>query len=285
MTIYRILIAEGNDNEDQARLKKVNGCAPSDWFDRVLRSNRSNVNTEIFFPTVPGARPLEPLETYDGILITGSNSSIYKREPSTMRQIEFAQAGFWSGTPMMGVCWGLQLGIVATGGDVQPIQTTDFSCEAPFCNDIKLTEVGKDHPLHALRPERFDAFAFHSDQVVKLSDNATVTAKNRHFIQGVEIREGLSVFWGVQYHPELDGRQMAGFLRAEAKGLLQLGAFNSEDEVHQIAVACEAFRPGGRPQPLFANWLSSVDPADFEFRPIEVLNWFDNLVVPTSQAE
>ncbi|WLE00823.1 type 1 glutamine amidotransferase (plasmid) [Agrobacterium leguminum] len=280
MTMKRVLIADGNIPADRAVFTRFNGCAPSGMFDQLLRTGWSNIETEILYPTDADAAPSLPLEGYDGILFTGSNSNIYKREPGTLRQIEFARAAFESGTPVFGVCWGLQLATVALGGEVQPSRAEACGCEAPFASAIKLLDEGLAHPMHAGRTEVFDAFAFHSDEVTVLPPNATITAANEHFIQAAEIRAGKSVFWGVQYHPELTGSGMAGFLRGSVRELLAGRRFDSAERIEEAAEAMDSFGPGSQILERDRHLFTGIDTRRFEFRPLELVNWVERLVLP-----
>lgn len=284
MEKLRILISEGNEKADREVFTRFNGCAPSGMFDRMLRGIRSDIDTEILLTTDAGQHPAEELHAYDGIIFTGSNSNIYRMTEGTRRQLDFAQAAFRSGTPMFGVCWGLQLATVAAGGDVQPSQAPDCRCEAPFAFGIELTDDGREHPMHVGRPNVFDTFGFHSDQVVRLPAGARVTARNRHFIQAVEIVGTKSVFWGVQFHPELSGADTAGFMRGSIQELVDGGLHSSTDDIERVAMALERFVPHSPLDECDHVLLGHVDQSTFEFRPLEITNWLERLVVPTREA-
>lgn len=280
MARIRILIADGNVLADRAVFTRTGGCAPSGIFDRLLRSGRSDIETEILFPTDESARSRFPLGGYDGILITGSRSNIYKREPETLRQIEFARAAFASGTPMFGVCWGLQLATVAMGGEVARSRA-GRTCEVPFATGVRLTEEGRAHPMHVSRPDIFDSFSFHSDEVTRLPENATMTAFNRNFIQAAEIRGGGSIFWGVQYHPEASGRDMAGFLRGCIGDLIAGERYRHSAEVEAAALAVSQFDRYAQIPEENRFHFDEIDVSRFEFRPLEITNWIERLVIPS----
>jgi GMP synthase (glutamine-hydrolysing) len=285
MEKLRILICDGNTEADRASFKKFLGCTPSKHFERLLKSYNPQIQTDIAFPADPDPLPIFPLGAYDGILFTGSNSHIYKREPGTLRQIEFAKAAFASGTPMFGVCWGLQLAVVAAGGEVLPSRNTDCPCETPFASGIQLTEYGSFHPMHLSRPAEYDVFSFHSDEVTRLPSGAIVTARNSSFIQAVEIKHGKSTFWGVQYHPELSGLDQAGFLRESANSLVEDGCYESLSHVEHAAQAMSRFEGGEQIPEEDLIHFEEIDTSSFEFRPLEILNWLTYLVIPTAQQK
>jgi GMP synthase (glutamine-hydrolysing) len=285
MDKLRILICDGNSAVDRASFKKFVGCTPSKHFERLLKHHNSELRTDIAYPADPDPLYVLPLGAYDGILFTGSNSHIYKREPGTLRQIEFAKAAFASGTPMFGVCWGLQLATVAAGGDVQPNRADENVCEAPFASGIRLTEQGRSHPMHHLRPDEFDAFSFHSDEVVSLPEDAIVTARNRNFVQAAEIKHGKSTFWGVQYHPELSGLDQAGFLRESAASLVAGGSYETHNHVESAAQAISRFKSGVEMPEESLIHFETINMSAFDFRPLEILNWITHLVIPTTQRK
>src|SRR5258708_35429387 len=64
------------------------------------------------------ARP-QPLNSYDGVAITGSALNIYNRDTESLRQIDFVRELFARGIPMFGSRWGLQLAAVAAGCEVK----------------------------------------------------------------------------------------------------------------------------------------------------------------------
>jgi len=284
MEKIKILICDGNTATDRISLKEFNGYTPSEQFQRILNNYCLDIDVEIAFPADPPPICLLPLEDYDGIIFTGSKSSIHKKEIGTIRQISFAKAAFESGTPIFGVCWGFQLGIVAAGGDVQPNRPHDVVCEVPFASGICLSEPGRAHPLHQGRPSRFDAFAYHFDEAVKLPDNAVVTAYNLHFVQAVEIKYGQSTFWGVQYHPELTGLDQAGFLREGAFSLISKGCFENIDQVHCVANELSCFEEGYEISKQCFDCFQDFSLGYFEFRPLELFNWVEHLVIPTVKS-
>lgn len=285
MTQLRILISEGNEQADRAIFTAHNGCAPSGMFEKLLHRLRPGIECEVLLATDAGHEPQRPLSNYDGILFTGSNSNIHKMTEGTRRQIDFARAAFESGTPMLGICWGLQLATVAAGGEVGPSQAEDCKCEAPFSLGVVLSEEGRGHPMHLGRPEVFDTFGFHSDQITRLAPGSRVTARNRHFIQGVEITGPKSVFWGVQYHPELGGPDTAGFMRGSIQELIDGEVYSSLDAIEAVAEALDRFAPDSPPKEADMALFGPFVLSNFDFRPIELINWLEHMVVPAQQRK
>ncbi len=161
------------------------------------------------------------LQGYDAVFVTGSPLHLYQDTPETRREVEFMRAVFAAGTPGFGSCAGLQVAVVAAGGSVRPNRN---GREAGFARRIVPTGAGQKHPLLAGRPVSFDAPAFHSDEVETLPDQSQLLASNAITqVQAAEIRYEAGVFWGVQYHPELDLHEVAGALRRQSDELVNEG--------------------------------------------------------------
>ncbi len=140
---------------------------------------------------------------------------------------------FASGTPAFGSCAGLQVATVAAGGSVRPSRR---GREAGFARRITPTEAGRDHGLLVGRPAAFDAPAFHSDEVETLPEKSTLLACNAVTqVQAVEIKHGAGVFWGAQYHPELDLYEVAGALRRQADELVEEGFAGTHEALEEHA--------------------------------------------------
>ncbi|AVD83776.1 glutamine amidotransferase [Pseudomonas sp. SWI6] len=284
MVIIRVLICDGNTREDRASFTEYTGCTPSEHIAGLLLAMDNDIVIEIVFPADPDPVRTLPLHLYDGILFTGSNSHIYDGQPSTARQLDFARKAFASGVPLFGICWGLQLAAAAAGGRVGPNRADYGICETPFAAGIQLTDAGTKHPMHKSRNLRFDEFSFHSDEVIELPQGAVVTARNGKFIQAAEIKFDKSIFWGVQYHPELLGRDQAGYLRESAKSLVADGTFDSLKNVEEIAALIEGYNHE-LDSPRLNQLCCGVDMTLFEYRPLELINWLQHLVIPRAASD
>jgi GMP synthase (glutamine-hydrolysing) len=135
---------------------------------------------------------------------------------------------YLSGTPSFGSCWGLQMGAMAAGGDVQMNQK---GREVGFARRITQTDEGTRHPMLQGRPMSFDAPAIHLDVVTTLPEHVTVLASNTVTpVQAAEIHHEGGVFWGVQYHPEFSLTELATILKRYHDTLLAEGMFLSSDD-------------------------------------------------------
>lgn len=92
-------------------------------------------------------------------------------------------------------------------------------------------------------------------------------------VQAVEIRHGPGVFWGVQYHPELDLYEVAGALRRQVEDLVGEGYVSSPEDLETHASMVEALHEGPSRKDL--AWILGLDEqvAEVERRLTELRNF------------
>ncbi len=231
----RFLVVEGNTRGARQAHKAAYGQMLSESYAQVIQDIERNAVCDIAFPTDEGANLPDRagLESYDGIVLTGSHLNIYDRTPEILRQIDLMRAIYASGTPSFGSCWGLQVAAVAADGDVQ---TNPLGREVGFARRLRRTPAGQGHPMLEGRPEVYDAPAIHLDMVTTVPDDATVIATNPvSAVQAAEIRRDGGVFWGVQYHPEFSLAELATIIRQRAELMIREGFCRTPEEVQSYA--------------------------------------------------
>ncbi|MDX2051409.1 MAG: glutamine amidotransferase [Polyangiaceae bacterium] len=149
------------------------------------------------------------------VIVTGSPASVLERAPWMLRTEEYLRREAARGTPILGVCFGHQLLAQALGGEVQ---------KNPNGREMGTVEVRVLRGDAVLDADAlpFTANMTHVDSVVKLPVGAEVlgqTEKDPHAV----VRFADKV-WGVQFHPEITGDVMRGYVRArweilESEGL------------------------------------------------------------------
>lgn len=235
----RLLVVEGNPREIWEKREALGGIPYHKRFQNMLNLLQPRSKIEVAFPAdndvlLPS---IKKLATFDGVLWTGSSLFVNDPSPSVVRQLTFAEDVFSSGVPFYGSCWGLQIAVTVTGGKVD---TCAKGREFGITNPIELTDAGKVHPCYQGRRSNFKALSFHLDEVVKLPDNATILAKNRHSeVQAISIKHRKTEFFGLQYHPEFTVEDMAFIARNGAENLIQEGFFKSDKEVEIYAANLE----------------------------------------------
>jgi GMP synthase (glutamine-hydrolysing) len=132
-----------------------------------------------------------------------------------LRAEEYVRALVAARAPLLGVCFGHQLIAQAQGGLVAP------NPRGREIGTVRLTARANGDPLFAGLPETFDVNATHVDSVLRVPIGARVLATTERepvaaFALGRHVR-------AVQFHPELDGDAIAGYVRARATAIAAEG--------------------------------------------------------------
>jgi GMP synthase (glutamine-hydrolysing) len=272
----RLLVAEGNTSEGRSRMAAQAGETPGEGYANALRSIAPDARIDLCFPADEDPKLPAPLESYDGIAITGSALNIYHGEVASLRQIEFAREIFARHIPFFGSCWGLQVAAVAAGGEVG---RNPKGREVAFARKIMLNEVGRAHPLHRGRDIAFDAPAIHGDEVIRLPPDTTVTAWNAlSQVQAAEIRHDGGVFWGVQYHPEFNLRDLAFILRRYGQTLVDEGFFADLAALESYAADLSVLASDQLRTDIAWRLGLGTDILQPDLRLCEIANWIDRQV-------
>lgn len=284
MRPLRLLVAEGNTPVLQERHAATSGQTPSAFYAAVLTELAADqklaVEIDLCFPADAGANlpSGEDLAAYDGVAITGSGLNLWKAEPESMSQVEFARAAFRAGTPFFGSCWGLQVAAVAAGGEVK---LNPQGREIGIARSVRLTADGLNHPMHEGRREVFDAPAIHSDEVAVMPNGATLTATNDLCaVQAAEIRHDGGVFWGVQFHPEYTFAELGGILTRYTPVMMHEGFFREPDEAK--AYIADLIALDAEPDAKNLAWRLGIAPSVLDplVRRTELVNWIRNQILP-----
>jgi GMP synthase (glutamine-hydrolysing) len=154
--------------------------------------------------------PLPSPRDADGFVMTGSSSSVTERAPWMLRSEELIRGIKEAGTPLFGICFGHQMVAQALGGRV---------ARNPRGREIGSVEVRvvphdpRDPILDGIG-ERFRANGTHVDSVVELPPGARVLAEtDLEPYAAFAIGDAIKC---VQFHPEMDGDAMRGYLEARA---------------------------------------------------------------------
>ncbi|ELZ06563.1 type 1 glutamine amidotransferase [Natrialba aegyptia] len=165
---------------------------------------------------------------FDGLVVTGSRSSVYWDEEWIDATKEWVTAALERDIPALGICWGHQLLADVLGGTVE---------------DMGAYEVGYSEIDHHGNSRLFDgiaqsftAFTSHADAVTELPAGATPLAENEYSNHG--FRKG-RVF-GVQFHPEYDTKTARELVHRKDLDADRRDAVLAEITDENYASACEA---------------------------------------------
>ncbi|HHZ92884.1 TPA: type 1 glutamine amidotransferase [Candidatus Poribacteria bacterium] len=220
----------------------------------------------------------EEIRQYDGILWPGCNLTVYHTDDQRVRKmILIVDMAYQVGTPQFGSCWAAQIAIHVAGGEVKP---NPKGREMGVARKIHLTPDGKDHPMYYGKPEVFDGFISHDDEIIRLPDGAKWLASNDFTrIQAVSVTYKNGNFWAIQYHPEYDLREMAKLIVARREKLMCEGYFTSDDDVLAYVHDLETIAQDPSRKDLRWKYAIDDDLLDDSIRQIEFMNWLNDQVL------
>lgn len=266
----RFLIIDGYPKPSREELEAAGMPAAWRLFDRMLKRHVPDANADVIFPA--DVEDLHDVAGYSGILWTGCNLCLHgASDPRVERQITLAKNAFAAGVPQFGSCWAVQIAAVAAGGRVA---ANPRGREVGITRKIRLTEAGRRHPMYEGKPDVFDGFISHLDEVVEIPKGGTLLAGNDFTaVQAMEVRHLEGTFWGLQYHPEYRLGEMARLILARREPLRREGFFASDEEVDTHVAALEAL--DREPDRKDLRWCLAIDDdvLDEDRRQVEFRNW------------
>jgi len=152
------------------------------------RVRECNVYCEI----LPFHTPFEALKRKDpkGLILSGGPASVYDAEAPRLAEDFFERID----CPVLGICYGLQLIVKQTGGEVEP----SFHRGYGFA---RLSVKDPESQLFRGLPESMDVWMSHGDHVTRLPEGFVETARTESVLNAVENRRAR--IYGVQFHPEV----------------------------------------------------------------------------------
>ena len=203
-----------------------------------------NANEGDIPPPIGNPDPIQtdagPIQSFDGVIISGSQSSVYDdHRPWIETLSRWVEGAIADEMPILGVCWGHQLLAQILGGTVK-----GASYELGYVQ----VEQEQDDPIWDGIPTPFTVFATHSDHVVALPPDATLLASNETGVQAFRQEQ----VYAVQFHPEYDLRTAQAMINS--KNLPEHDVQNALDTCTEANV--KAARPAKR---IFDNFLHHVE--------------------------
>ncbi len=211
----QFLIIDGYPRQSRDALETAGMKLAWKLYADMLLQHLPDAAYDVVLPSDPGVElpPAGDLDKYAGIIWTGCNLSINDTDnPSVSGQIRLAGDAYEVGVPGFGSCWGLQMAVVAAGGEVEP---NPRGREMGLARKIHLTPKAYDHPMFEGKPKVFEGFISHDDMVTKMTPESDCLAGNSFTsVQAVAVTHKKGVFWATQYHPEYDLHEMARLIVA-----------------------------------------------------------------------
>ncbi|MWV27535.1 type 1 glutamine amidotransferase [Aurantiacibacter rhizosphaerae] len=275
----RLLLLEGNTAEKRALGAKIGVRSSSQIYAEAISTHFPDLEMDTIngadedwaFPEGRG------FGDYDGMVITGSSLHAYDSEFAVTNQIELTARAGETGMPIFGSCWGLQIAVMAAGGQVE---YSPMGREVGIARKITPTDEGRGHPIFSLKNRSFDAPCIHYDEVTRLPDSATLLASNPHSkVQAALVPVGKSTVWAVQYHPEFDLQQLVQLYRLYEDAMITEGFFVDKDSMH--AYVRKLDRLIAAPDDMGLRWQLGIDDdiLDDRTRNGEIIAWLESEVL------
>ncbi len=151
------------------------------------RVREHKVYSQLYQPTVK----IEKLAQLGvkGIILSGGPASVYaENAPSCDPRI------FDLGVPVLGICYGMQIGCKILGADIKPAESREYGRTALGITDHS--------DLFEGLPEQTSVWMSHGDQVNELTDDFESLAQTPT-CPFAAVRHKSGKFFGVQFHPEV----------------------------------------------------------------------------------
>jgi GMP synthase (glutamine-hydrolysing) len=261
MDKLKILIVEGNTNEENVNFDAA-GCVPqSENFKLHVKKFEPNCEIEIVSPGDDQSifKVISSLKKYNGIILTGSTLRINDNSSEIKKHIEFAKKCFEKDQKIFAACWGLQITVTAAGGKCR---VSPNGAHIGIAQNIELTNEGKKHSLYSSKVHKFTTPAFNHDEVEIPPQNYTLLASDKiNKFMALQFNVGRSEIWGLQYHPEIPYNYMIKLIRHRAKSLIDKNFFKDINEVNSHIKVIEKVN----------NELKD------ETRTLELKNWLNHI--------
>ncbi|MEK9671026.1 MAG: type 1 glutamine amidotransferase [Rhodospirillaceae bacterium] len=273
----KLVLAEGNGTDANDRLAAAGMGTNADQYVAAIRLFEPRADIFRVHPA-DAAVALPPgaaLGDFDGLVIGGSGLFVRRdgNAPDVARQVDLVRSALEAGLPVLGSCWGLQVAVIAAGGDVG---RSPNGREVGICRDIVRAGGDPADPFLAGKPPVYQSLAIHYDEVTQLPPGAKVLAANDHSpVQAATFEWGGGVFWGVQYHPEFDFPHMAGLIRSYGSDMVTQKIFADDAAMNRYCRDLSELAAGDGSAADDAKARLSADEvvADPRERRREIANW------------
>ena len=286
MKKLRFLITDGYPKESRDQFEEVGMTLAGELYAKLLKQNMPDAEYDIFYSSDEGVElpGLEELKNYDGVLWPGCNLTVYHDDDlRVVKMQDLSDRAYEVGVPQFGSCWAAQLAVYVAGGEVKP---NPKGREIGLARKVHLTDAGRKHPMYEGKPETFDGFISHDDEITKLPEGGEWLASNEFTrIKSVSIKYKKGIFWAPQYHPEYDLHEMARLIIAREEKLIKQNYFLTKEDLLAYSNDLEDIYNDNSRKDLRWKYAIDEDVLSDEIRQLEFVNWLKKQVVPYAKSK
>ncbi|MGR3310700.1 MAG: glutamine-hydrolyzing GMP synthase [Candidatus Brocadiales bacterium] len=167
----------------------------SQYAQLIARRVREN---NVYCEIVPYSITPEDIERLKpkGIILSGGPASAYTKDAPRCHEAIFSM-----GVPILGICYGMQLGCQMLGARVTPAPSREFGRTKCIVHDHS--------PLLESIPESITVWTSHGDQITELPDSFYSLAYTESCPYAI-VKHKDREFYGIQFHPEVTHTPMGG---------------------------------------------------------------------------
>jgi len=228
----KILIVEGNLKEENNNFSKSGIPTHTESLKESLSFFTDSLDLDVVNPSSDTNinSVIKDLKKYDGLIWGGSSLNIYNDTVEIRRQIEFMKECFKNIKRILAICWGMQVAVTASGGEVKK---SNNGAHIGIAQNISVNENGIKFPLYENKKNIFNSPAFNFDEVATIPKDSTILASNKvNKVQSLHFQTGISEIWGLQYHPEITYDKMIRLIKFRQDRLINVRkSFNNKKEV------------------------------------------------------
>jgi len=198
---------------------------------------------EISVHLFPDHGPLPPLDGVDHVIVLGAIPSVYDAGHASWieAELDWLRRADRQGVPVLGICFGAQALCAVFGGKVVAAERKEIGWKTISSLDEAMVPAGP-------------WLLFHGDRCEPPA-SATILASNEVGVQAFAIGRHLAV----QFHPEVDGAQLALWL--DAGGRREIEAADQDPDAVLAETFAEELAARARADQLVATALRLALPA------------------------
>jgi GMP synthase (glutamine-hydrolysing) len=190
------------------------------------------------------------LADYQALLVMGGSPQVDQEDihPWLVVEKQLMRDALEVDLPILGVCLGAQLLADITGGWVgqAPLRRRGWG-------DVRATEAALTDPVFSRVPAHYRTLIWHAYEF-KCPPNATELAHSTTSLQAFRINDKRA--WGVQYHPEVNPKEMAGWI-----AMIRAAGIEPESSINRWAGETELYEDEQRvlAEQICSGFLDQVE--------------------------